>query len=149
MALDTSLTQKVIMHNPPLHPIVSLPGNRYEVASFSVAGRSYIVDCRSGVPVCKCPAWRASIGCKHTEAVMLQWDALQVEINAQFAAERAARRASRQARGITYDGVMRDLTAALVATGRVEARGQQDTPNPPPPPPAEVSWNSRAQKGAA
>jgi hypothetical protein len=135
--LDTSLTQKVIMHNPPLHPVVALPGNRYEVASFSVRGRSYIVDCRSGVPVCKCPAWRSSTGCKHTEAVMLQWDALQAEISAQYAAERAERRASRIARGITYDGVMQDLTRALVAEGRIDARGQSSTEATVIPPPVK------------
>jgi hypothetical protein len=114
--LDTSITQRIHVSKP--HPVIALPGNRYEVASFSVKGRAYIVDCRSGYPVCKCPAWSSLTGCKHTEAVMLQWDALQDEISAQYAAERAARRASRIARGVTYEGVMRDLTLALQAEGR-------------------------------
>ena len=116
MALDFSIQQRIIVSKP--HPVMPLPGNQYEVASFTAKGRSYIVDCRSGYPVCKCQAWRSSTGCKHTEAVMLQWDSLQAEINAQFAAERAARRASRIARGVTYESVMRDLTLALTAERR-------------------------------
>ena len=136
--LDTSLTGNVIVSNPQPHPIVPLPGNRYEVASFSVPGRSYVVDCRSGVPVCKCPAWRASTGCKHTWEVTARQDELTAELNAQFAAERAARRARRLALGITYDGVMRDLTRALIATGRIEARNLPEGGNTPPPPPPPV-----------
>lgn len=114
MALDTSITQRILVSNP--HPVTALPGNRYEVQSFTNPCKSYIVDCRSGIPVCKCPAWRSTTGCKHTEAVMLQWDALQAEISAQYAAERAARRASRIARGVTYESVMQDLGMALTAT---------------------------------